>query len=125
MGRFMVGRYGYDELSKTLSIASIVCVVLSIVFRPFYYVALALLIWSVFRTCSRNIVKRGAEREKYLQLTATLQKKTRLVKRMWAERRTHRYFKCKNCGAVIRVPKGGGEVRVGCPRCRTYTKRKT
>ncbi len=125
MQRFMIGRYGYDELSKALSIASLVCLVISFFVRPFYYAALALLVWSIFRTYSKNIAKRQAECEKYRQLTDTVRKKMRLLKRMWAERHTHRYFKCKNCGAVIRVPKGGGEVRVGCPRCHTYTKQKT
>ncbi len=125
MGQFMIGRYGNDELNRALMIASLVCLVLSIFWGVFYLVALALMLWSIFRTYSKNIPARMRERDTYNRLIGKVCTKCRLYKRMWVERKTHRYFKCKQCKAVIRIPKGRGEVDVGCPRCHTRTKRKS
>ena len=83
------------------------------------------MIWSLWRTLSKNIPARLREREKYIALSGNVRTKCRLYKRMWSERKTHRYFKCQQCGAVIRIPKGRGEVDVGCPRCHTRTKQKS
>lgn len=125
MQQFMIGRYGNDELNRALSIAALVCLVLSVFWGVFYPIALALMIWSLFRTCSKNISARLHEREMYQNLIGKVRTKCRLYKRMWTERKTHRYFKCKQCKAVIRIPKGRGEVDVGCPRCHTRTMRKS
>lgn len=43
----------------------------------------------------------------------------RLRKDMWRDRKTHKYFKCRNCKAVIRVPKRKGGGVVACPKCGT------
>ena len=29
----------------------------------------------------------------------------------------HKYFVCKNCHKMVRVPKGKGKIEVTCPRC--------
>ena len=123
--QFMIGRYGNDELNRALSVAALIGLVLSLFLRIFYWIALALMIWSLCRTLSRNIPARLREREVYLRLRDNVRTKCRLYKRMWKERRTHRYFRCKHCKAVIRIPKGRGEVDVGCPRCHTHTRRKS
>ncbi len=119
--QFMIGRYGNDELTRFLSIASLVTLVLSFFFSPLYLLSLALIVWSLFRTFSKNIPARINERDRYLQIKSTVAQKCRLYKRMWAERKTHRYFHCRHCHAVIRIPKGKGTVDVGCPRCGTRT----
>ena len=31
--------------------------------------------------------------------------------------RDHRYFVCKKCGAVCRVPVGKGKIIITCPKC--------
>ena len=41
----------------------------------------------------------------------------RLSKDMWRDRKTHTYFKCPSCKAMIRVPKRKGGGVVPCPRC--------
>ncbi len=125
IGQFMIGRYGNDELNKALMIGALACLVLSMFLDVFYPIALALMVWSLFRTCSKNITARMHERDVYMDWLGKARTKYRLYKRMWAERNTHRYFKCKHCKAVIRIPKGRGEVDVGCPRCGTRTKRKS
>ena len=125
MARFMYGRYGMDELSKALTVAALILYVMGI-FIPFVdLIGMVLLVWSLFRTYSRNIEKRRIERERYLRRTEGIRKWFRLRKRMFKERKTHTYFKCKTCKAVIRVPKGRGEINVGCPKCKTRTIRHT
>lgn len=123
--QFMIGRYGNDELNRALSVAALVCLVLSVFWEFFYLLALALMAWSLFRTCSKNIPARMRERDVYVNGLTKVRTKCRLYKRMWNERKTHRYFRCKQCGAVIRIPKGRGEIDVGCPRCHTRTKQKS
>ena len=102
--RFAQGRYGQDELSFFLDIAALVLVLLTWVPGLAFMVipAMALLIWALFRCYSRNVPARQAERAAYL-----------------------RYFRCKQCGAVLRVPKGKGEVKVTCPKCHSQTTTKT
>ena len=29
----------------------------------------------------------------------------------------HKYFTCKNCSAVCRVPRGRGKIVITCPKC--------
>ena len=29
----------------------------------------------------------------------------------------HKYFTCKNCGAICRVPAGKGKIIITCPKC--------
>ena len=31
--------------------------------------------------------------------------------------RTHRYYKCPECGKKLRVPKGKGKISITCPQC--------
>ncbi len=132
--QFMIGRYGQDELSRFLLILSVILLVLSSILRfvpvPFlhlivYLLAMAALLWCTARMFSRNIPARQRERERYRRMTGKLGIWFRLRRRMWRERKTHRFFKCPSCRAVIRVARGQGEVSVGCPRCKNRTAVKT
>ncbi len=122
---FMIGRYGGDELNHLILIATLPFVVLSIFWWYFYIPVVLLLGLAVFRALSKNISKRQKEREAFLKLIGKIRSKYRLTIRKWRERKTHCYFKCKQCKAVIRIPKGLGEVNVGCPHCGNRTKRKS
>lgn len=125
MQTWMYGRYGYDELNRFLSIASLVLIVLSLFMPMLYLFAVAALIWSVFRTYSRNLEKRRYEREKYLRLKTKFVQFFKLRKNMFHDRKTHRYYKCPNCGVYLRVPKGRGEIEISCPKCRGKITKKT
>lgn len=117
--QWMYGRYGYDELSRTLTIAAMVGLFLSWIpgLQFLYIFALILCIWSLFRCYSRNLEKRQAERMAYLRLSGKIKGWFSLRKRMWHDRKTHRYFRCKGCGTVLRVPKGKGKIEVSCAKC--------
>ncbi len=43
----------------------------------------------------------------------------RTAQRMWRERKTTLFFRCKTCGSILSVPRGKGRIRVTCPKCGT------
>ena len=119
MQQWMQGRYGNDELSRALCYTSLVLFVLSLFvpLRFLYVPAVALVLWSCIRCYSKNVSKRSAERAAYLKATGSIRAWFRLQKDRWRDRKTCRYFQCKECRAILRVPKGKGKIRVHCPRC--------
>ena len=124
--RFMQGRYGNDRLGQAMLMAALACVVLSLFRIPFIStIGLAILVLTYYRMFSRQIAKRAAENQKYMQLEwkvrAKLQKKTQSL----AQRRTHRIYKCPNCKQKIRVPRNRGRIAISCRKCGTEFIRKT
>ena len=125
--RFMSGRYGADQLSRFMLGVCFVCLILNLFTGTYllYVLALALLAVCYFRMFSRNIQKRYAENQKYLQLTGGIRRKWAVFLRDWKDRKTHRIYKCPGCGQKIRIPKGHGRVEIRCPKCRTQFVRKS
>lgn len=127
--RFMYGRYGYDELSRFLLNCAVVMLILSLIpfLRILYFVAFALLIWSWFRSFSKNIHKRQMERQKYLAVQNKVRQKFRLYKNIWIERKTHKYYKCPHCKAVVRImkPEKRITINIQCPKCGNSFDKKT
>lgn len=41
------------------------------------------------------------------------------------QRKTHRFFKCPECGVTVRVPKGKGKIKITCPKCKNAFVRNT
>ena len=126
---FMQGRYGRDELSMVLTISAIVFIILAL-FRPlrfFIYIALAILIWSLFRTYSKNHSARRKELDAYLKIKNTVISKFKLIKSMWRDRGTHIYIKCPNCKATVRLskPPKGKRILVTCPKCKNQFEKRT
>ena len=116
--KFMAGRYGNDQLNLALMVAYLALYLISILthFTILYWVALVLVIVSLFRCLSRQIERRRAENTRYLQLIRPLQRKTKnLIARV--KDKDHRYFKCPNCKQQMRVPRGKGRITVHCRSC--------
>lgn len=122
---FMAGRYGTDTLSKHLTIAALILMILSWVWWWLYVPSLALLTWSTIRIYSRNIYNRQQELFAYQRFLSTLKKRRNLLKNRWRDRHTHRFYRCPGCKEFLRVPKGRGEVHITCPQCRHEIVRKT
>lgn len=123
----MYGRYGTDELSGALIVAGLALLLLSCipVLNFLSFPALVLVIWAEIRSFSKKIEKRAAEREAYLRFTGRIKSFFRLKKKAWAERKTHRHFRCKQCKTVLRVPKGRGTIKIRCPKCHAEIIKKT
>lgn len=123
--RFMSGRYGADELSKTINIAVLVCLVVSMFsaalsgFGIFYWIGLGMMIYNCFRMLSRNTSKRYEENQKFLNIRYEAAVKKNAMKKRWAQRGIYRFFKCPGCGQNVRVPKGKGKICITCPKCKT------
>ena len=127
LSQWLYGRYGSDALSRVIHVAVLVCLVLSFI-PPISFlstVGAALLVVDIFRSLSRNIPARRKELQKYLAVKNKCTNTLGLWKRMWAERKTHCYFHCPKCRAMLRVPKHRGEIVVTCPRCSHKTEKNT
>ena len=118
-GSFMMGRYGFDELSKSVIIASVICFLISYVpyLRFFYFIGFALILWSYIRLFSKNLDARRRELYAYFNFKNKLKSRISLKKRIWNERKTHKYFTCPKCKATLRVPKGKGKIAITCREC--------
>lgn len=118
--RFFIGRNGADDLCRFLNLLSIVLLILGIfTFRIFSSFGIAFYVYSMFRMLSRNQYKRSMENSAYLQLRGRAQGWFSRQRSRFAQRKTHRYFKCPNCKQTVRVPKGKGRISITCPQCRT------
>ena len=118
--QFMVGRYGNDEFTLFLSIAGLILGLLAnFKYLGFlYYIGAILIFFSLFRTLSKNYNARRKELNWYLLWSAKPKAEIKLLINRIQERETHKYFKCKKCKAVLRVPKGRGKIEITCPKCR-------
>lgn len=116
---FMQGRYGQDRLSQHLCGAALILMVGAMFFPYVWLSVLAFfcIVWSVFRSLSKNVDKRGKEAAAYEKLLSKPSAAIKRYKRQWTERKTHRFFRCR-CGAVVRVPKGRGKIEITCPKCK-------
>lgn len=122
MSQFMYGRYGVDQFSKFLLLATLVLCIASIFLPPrvgslISTLVLILIIYTYFRMFSRNIYKRAAENEKYLKITNKWRRKFNTEKKIASQRKYYRFYKCPGCGQKIRVPKGRGKIQIRCPKC--------
>jgi DNA-directed RNA polymerase subunit RPC12/RpoP len=124
LNRFMMGRYGVDELSRTLNVAIIVCFVISLIggriafLGIFYWLGLILMIYNIFRMFSRNTSKRYSENQRFCSARYRFNIRFGQWKKHMSERRIYRFYKCPACSQKVRVPKGRGKIRITCPRCR-------
>lgn len=116
--RFMAGRYGADQLNRTLLWVYFALAIASFFFAPLILLSTVLMFWMMFRIFSRNIGKRYAENQKYLRFTGKIKNWFRLKGRKWKERKTHRYRRCPHCRATLRLPYKKGKHQVCCPKCR-------
>lgn len=133
--QFMVGRYGSDQFTMFLSIAGIMLYMLGGIlrcFRSIYivgmivcFVGMLMVYYSIFRSFSKNYEARRKELNWYLLWSEKPKARIKLLINQIRDRKTHRYFKCKSCKTVMRVPKGRGKIEITCPKCRMKVVKKT
>ena len=117
--RFMAGRYGQDQLNRFLLIIAMILFIISM-FRMYfiYWIALALLIYTIYLSLSRDVYRRSAENTWYINKTNGIRRFFRRKKNEFSQRKVYSFFKCPLCGQRVRVPKGKGHIRITCPKCR-------
>lgn len=124
--RLMYGRNGSDQLGRAAIVAALVLDVVSMIVIQnrhlqlvgilLYWVAMALLLYAIFRAFSKNLYKRREENSKFLQWTWKVKNGRSAAKARHADT-AHKYFTCKNCKTICRVPVGKGKVIITCPKC--------
>ncbi len=127
MQQFMVGRYGNDRFTLFLLIFSMIFTFLGN-FKPIrflYFIGLAIIVYALFRTMSKNYEARRKELDWYLAWSQKPRAELKLLGNKLRDNKTHKYFKCKGCRTVLRVPKGRGKIEVTCPKCRAKAIKKT
>ena len=119
--RFMAGRYGFDPFGRATLIGALIVMVLSGLFESAILSLLswALIIYTYFRLFSRNIYRRSAENQAYLEKTRGIRTWFNSQKSLMAQRKTHHIYKCPTCHQKIRVPRGKGRIEIRCPKCQT------
>ena len=123
--RFMVGRYGPDELSRALTWAGLAFLVISIFGGGvFYFIALVMYGLSLFRMFSKNATVRFKENAAYLNLKRKVVTEVKQAQTRWNNRKTYKYFRCPNCKARLRLPRNVGEVTVNCGQCKNSFRKK-
>lgn len=118
LARFMAGRYGGDQLNLFLIVLYLVLYVVFLFTRllVFELLGTVALVLTLFRCLSRNLERRRAENNRFLQIVRPIWRKWAAF-RARAHDKEHRYFKCPNCGQLMRVPKGKGRITVHCRAC--------
>ena len=125
--RFMAGRYGSDQLNNALLVLGLALLLVEWLTRWTWMgiFIMALLILCYFRMFSRNIQARYAENQKFMKWWGPVSVRMQNARIRFADRKTHRYFKCQKCNQRLRVPKGKGKINITCPNCHTQFFRKT
>lgn len=116
--KLMYGRYGSDHLSFFLLFLYVVLIFISALPHMAWisWLALAVLLWDLFRMFSRRIDRRRAENARFLALFGPFIRWFKMRRTIHRDK-DHRYFKCPNCGQYLRVPRGKGKITVNCRNC--------
>ena len=123
--RFMQGRYGVDQFSKTTLVAGLIVILLSSFFTRTgvgtlcYFLGWILIIYCYFRIFSRNVSKRYAENQAFLARTYKIRSFFQRQKNSLNQRKVYHIYKCPGCKQKIRIPRGKGKIEIRCPKCGT------
>ena len=112
-------RYGADAFSAFLIALGAVFVVVSRLPHMGWsrIIALAFVVYSLFRMLSANRPARYAENRRFLEIGKKVRDRCALRVKMVKECKTHRYLRCPGCRATLRVPRVKGPHTVACPHC--------
>ena len=111
--------YGMDRLNTHLLVLMIVILVLGLFVKNSIPALLALVIFGIFvyRFTSRNITKRSIENRKYQDMNRFVTRQLKAIQNN-VTNKEYKYFVCKRCFQLVRVPKGKGEIVIHCPHCK-------
>ena len=129
--RVMAGRNGTDRLSRFLSVAAVVFLLLSLFIQGtglssvFWVLGLFCFFWGLFRCFSRNLTRRQAENQTYLRLTEKLRGRFSGAANRFRQRKEYRFYRCPSCRTWLRVPRDKGRVQITCRQCGERFTRKT
>ena len=132
LAQLFAGRTGVDALGRTFTWAAMILMLVTMFTHSniAYLLAMACLIYSIWRMFSKNYQKRYYENQMFLQktakirgffmrLTPNIKNKIARMRYDMDQRRTYKIFKCPSCKQKLRVPRGRGKIQVTCSKCHT------
>lgn len=125
--KFMLGRYGVDQLSKAMLIFTFILLIISSITGSDIINAIGILALALtyMRILSRNIDKRYQENMKFLQWLGPIRVRLNKLFKRLKEHKTYRFYRCTQCNQQLRVPKGKGKIRITCPKCKSSIIKRT
>lgn len=125
--RIMIGRNGPDKLSNYTLATGFIFSIISTIFKikSLNLIATALLLITLFRLFSKNVYARRKENMAFLSFLYKLKVPFYKLKRHHDQKRIYKFYKCPSCKQELRVPKGKGNIKITCPKCKTVFEKRT
>lgn len=127
--KFMNGRYGVDQCSIGLLVASAIIFVIVRILPRFLgflgilgYVPIA---FYIYRALSKDIYKRQQENYKFIEFKNSLFNNFKQLNTKLRDIKSFKYFKCPQCSQKLRVPRKQGKITITCPKCKNIFKGKS
>ncbi len=120
LASFMQGRNGVDNLGWHALWTGLILSLVSSFFGSML-LSLAgnvLYFYAIFRMLSRNVAKRQAENQRYVQFTSNWQKEVKQFFLRLKGTKEYKYFRCPACKNRLRLRRGCGEKHITCPVCK-------
>lgn len=134
MARFMYGRNGMDQLNRALLIGYLILYFAGTLLAGLLKSQLlawlvealttVLAVLLIFRMLSKNLYKRREENQKWVSWWWRVKGSHAGARARHADKE-HKYFTCKSCKAICRVPVGKGKIVITCPKCGAQIQAKT
>ena len=121
----MYGRNGMDQMNQALLRGYLVILVAQLIFsllrlwipaRICESLLWVLMVFILFRMFSKNLTKRRAENQKWVNWWWRVRSSSSGARARHADKE-HKYFTCKQCKTICRVPVGKGKIIITCPKC--------
>jgi len=118
--KFMYGRYGFDQFSRAIIFFSLFIALIASLTRSSLLLWLSYipLIYAIFRILSRDTYKRARENYIYCDILRKMKVRVKNTKLLLVGTKTHKFFRCKGCRQMIRIPRGKGKISITCPKCK-------
>jgi hypothetical protein len=124
--KFMMGRYGIDDLYKFLLRLYLIIFIVDIFINSKILTIIELIIVVImfYRFFSKNIYSRQKENKIYLKIKSKMLKPFNNLKRNFKDRDYYVYKKCRHCKKILKLPlpKRRGIQHVKCPKCKNKIK---
>lgn len=118
--KFMYGRYGVDRFSRIIILFSLIIALIVSLTRSslFLWLSYIPLFYALFRILSRDTQKRARENYIYSEIIRRIKVRAKNARLLLVGTKTHKFYRCKGCGQMIRIPRGKGKISISCPKCR-------
>lgn len=118
----MKDRFRVDEFGIFLVWVGIISSIIAYFAKSSFFSSLGMVIviYAIFRSFSRNKLKRGLENQAFKkQFLNPVKDSFKGFKKNDSIDKGHKQVSCPSCSQKLRIPKGKGKIKVKCPKCGT------